>query len=161
MSAILSPPDLHKAFTEDKGCKGITTAASADPVPSPHPATRPAAERRSPGACGSLAQALRPEVVGAVQSRVAELFPSFIPCPVFGNPPWGPLHLWQTSPTGPVCWVLSTGTGTELPRVSNLDWAGTFLCVCDVLLAAQSNQSLFAGGLNESTMQNITLCRQR
>lgn len=74
MSAILSPPALHKAFAEDKGCKGITTAASPAPAPGPQPATRPAAERRSPGSCGSLARALRPEVVGAVQRAAWQSF---------------------------------------------------------------------------------------
>ena len=72
MSAILSPPALHQAFTEDKGCKGITAAAW--PPPAPRSATPPASERQSPGVCGSLARALRREVAGAVQRAAWQSF---------------------------------------------------------------------------------------
>lgn len=65
--------------------------------------------------------------------------------------------VWKPSPELPS----STANPSSKARVlglhaaSGLDWAGTFLCVCEVLLAVQCNQPLFAGGFNESTMQNI------
>lgn len=154
MSAILSPPALHQASTEDTGCKGVPAAAGPRRPPSGHAGgvweVKPGCAQEpgtssAPGGDGSRAD-----------SRAAELFPSFTPCPALGSPPRRPLCLRQSSPAGSPCWVRSGSAG--LPRRSGLAGAGTPLCVCDELLPAQSDQSLFAGGLNESTTQSIAPC---